>query len=88
MTKGTINPRNEITRREATRLIGVGAAGLLVPIRASHAQSATESSTMIARPIPSSGEKLPVVGMGTWRTFDVDLASDSRRQLGDVLSFH
>jgi diketogulonate reductase-like aldo/keto reductase len=42
---------------------------------------------MIARPIPSSGEKLPVIGLGTWRTFDVDLASDSRRQLGDVLSF-
>jgi aryl-alcohol dehydrogenase-like predicted oxidoreductase len=76
----------EMTRRQATRLIGVGAAGFLLPIRASHAQSATESSTMIARAIPSSGEKLPVIGLGTWRTFDVDLTSDSRRQLGDVLS--
>ena len=86
MKKGTINPFNEITRREAARLIGVGAAGVLLPIRASHAQSETESSTMIARPIPSSGEKLPVIGLGTWRTFDVDLTSDTRRQLGDVLS--
>jgi diketogulonate reductase-like aldo/keto reductase len=41
---------------------------------------------MIARAIPSSSEKLPVIGLGTWRTFDVDLTSDSRRQLGDVLS--
>ncbi len=86
MKKGTINPFNEVTRREATRLIGVGAAGFLLPIRASHAQSETASSTMIARPIPSSGEKLPVIGLGTWRTFDVDLTSDTRRQLGDVLS--
>jgi diketogulonate reductase-like aldo/keto reductase len=41
---------------------------------------------MLMRPIPSSGEKLPVIGLGTWRTFDVDLTSDNRRQLSDVLS--
>jgi len=81
-----MNLGEQMTRREAARLIGVGAAGLLLPIRASHAQSATESSTMIARPIPSSGEKLPVIGLGTWRTFDVDLTSDTRRQLDNVLS--
>jgi diketogulonate reductase-like aldo/keto reductase len=78
--------KENLTRREAARLIGASAAGLLLPIRASHAQSATESSTLIARAIPSSGEKLPVIGLGTWRTFDVDLTSDNRRQLGDVLS--
>lgn len=35
--------------------------------------AAQESSapSMITRPIPSSGEKLPVIGMGTWQTFDV-----------------
>lgn len=77
---------NQITRREATRLIGASAAGLLLPVRALHAQTKTESSTMLTRPIPSSGEKLPVIGLGTWQKFDVDLTSDSRRQLGDVLS--
>ena len=41
---------------------------------------------MLARAIPSSGEKLPVIGLGTWQAFDVDLTSDNRRQLGDVLS--
>ncbi|HUJ86188.1 MAG TPA: hypothetical protein VLX30_04990 [Burkholderiales bacterium] len=25
----------------------------------------------ITRPIPASGERLPVVGVGTWQTFDV-----------------
>jgi aryl-alcohol dehydrogenase-like predicted oxidoreductase len=77
---------NEITRRHATKLIGASAAGLLLPVRASRAQTKSESSTMLMRPIPSSGEKLPVIGLGTWRTFDVDLTSDNRRQLGDVLS--
>jgi len=28
------------------------------------------TSTMLTRPIPSSGEALPVVGLGTWQTFD------------------
>ena len=41
---------------------------------------------MLMRAIPSSGEKLPVIGLGTWQTFDVDLTSENRRQLGDVLS--
>src|SRR5262245_23723956 len=28
-------------------------------------------AAMITRPIPSSGETLPVLGLGTWRSFDV-----------------
>ncbi|HEV8618167.1 MAG TPA: aldo/keto reductase [Candidatus Udaeobacter sp.] len=81
-----VSQYDQITRREAAKLIGASAAGLLLPVRASRAQIKSESSTMLARPIPSSGEKLPVIGLGTWRTFDVDLTSDNRRQLGDVLS--
>src|SRR5213075_68672 len=49
-------------------------------------QAAAESSTMLTRMIPSSGETLPVIGLGTWRAFDVDLTSDVRRQLEEVLS--
>src|SRR5882724_2504250 len=78
--------KENLTRREAARLIGASAAGLLLPVRTSCTETKTESSTMLTRPIPSSGEKLPVIGLGTWRTFDVDLTSDTRRQLGDVLS--
>jgi aryl-alcohol dehydrogenase-like predicted oxidoreductase len=81
-----VSQYDQITRREATRLIGASAAGLLLPVRASQAQTKTESSTMLTRAIPSSGEKLPVIGLGTWQKFDVDLTSDNRRQLGDVLS--
>jgi aryl-alcohol dehydrogenase-like predicted oxidoreductase len=71
-----------MTRREATKLIGATGAGFLLPIGSSRA----ESSAMLTRAIPSTGEHLPVIGLGTWRAFDVDLTSDNRRQLGDVLS--
>ncbi|PYK58538.1 MAG: aldo/keto reductase [Verrucomicrobia bacterium] len=39
---------------------------------------------MLTRPIPSSGEKLPVIGLGTWQTFDVDPAHSA--PLAEVLS--
>jgi diketogulonate reductase-like aldo/keto reductase len=76
----------KMTRREAARVIGAGAAGLFLPIGESRAQSKSESSTMLMRAIPSSGEKLPVIGLGSWQTFDVDLAANNRKQLEEVLS--
>src|SRR5204862_1591583 len=75
-----------MTRREAARLIGTTAGGLLLPIEPARAQAKAESSAMLMRAIPSTGEKLPVIGLGTWQAFDVDLTADTRRQLGDVLS--
>ena len=75
-----------MTRREAARLISGTAGGLFLPVRALRAQAKTESSAMLTRAIPSSGEKLPVIGLGTWQAFDVDLTSDNRGQLGEVLS--
>jgi diketogulonate reductase-like aldo/keto reductase len=74
-----------ISRREAVRLIGASAAGLLLPVNASRAQAAGESSTMLMRPIPSSGETLPVIGLGTWQTFDVGASEAERKPLEDVL---
>jgi len=58
-------------RREAIRLIGaIGAAPLLWPLTA----TAEEGSGM--RKIPSSGEAIPAVGLGSWMTFNV--GSDQR----------
>src|SRR6266496_3114952 len=78
--------RSNLTRREASRLIGAGAAGLLLQIPTSCAQAAGQSSSMLARAIPSSGEKLPVIGLGTWNAFDVDLTPENRKQLEEVMS--
>jgi hypothetical protein len=51
-----------LSRRELLRA-GLSTAALAVggPVAAER---------MRARPIPSTGEELPVIGMGTWRTFD------------------
>ncbi len=37
------------------------------------------------RSIPSSGEKIPMVGLGTWQTFDVGNSSSGRAPLKEVL---
>ena len=38
-----------------------------------------------ARTIPASGEALPVVGLGTWQSFDVGSDAAARAPLGEVL---
>ena len=42
------------------------------------------AAAMLPRSIPSSHERLPMVGLGTWQTFDV--APSARKPLADVLS--
>jgi diketogulonate reductase-like aldo/keto reductase len=43
------------------------------------------NDTILKRSIPSSGEKLPVVGLGTWQTFDVGESESERTPLKSVL---
>jgi diketogulonate reductase-like aldo/keto reductase len=40
---------------------------------------------MLTRPIPSTGEALPVIGLGTWRAFDVGADDRARQRLREVL---
>jgi aryl-alcohol dehydrogenase-like predicted oxidoreductase len=40
---------------------------------------------LLTRPIPSTGDHLPVVGLGTWQTFDVGTSDTERRPLREVL---
>lgn len=40
---------------------------------------------MRTRPIPVSGEALPIVGLGTWQGFDVSTAAPEYKRLPDVL---
>ena len=79
----TLFDMTTMTRRNAAKLIGGATAGLLLPIGTC---AADESSAMLTRSIPVSGEKLPVIGLGTWQAFDVDLTAEHRKQLTDVLS--
>ncbi|HZS17367.1 MAG TPA: aldo/keto reductase [Candidatus Udaeobacter sp.] len=75
-----------MTRREAARLITGAAGASFLPVDRAQAQVKSESSAMVARTIPSSGEKLPVIGLGTWQAFDVNLSTDNRTQFEDVIS--
>ena len=40
---------------------------------------------MLTRPIPSSGEAMAIIGLGTWRAFDVGTDEATRRPLREVL---
>jgi len=67
-------------RRQALRLLA-GCGTLAVMATNARAQA----STMIRRPIPRTGEPLPVVGVGTWQTFDVAADAPEREELKEVL---
>lgn len=73
-----------ITRRQAAWLIGGAAAATAVwPWRSGAVAQAV--SSMLLRAVPSSGEKIPAIGLGTSRTFDVGTSTDDRRPLRQVL---
>lgn len=44
-----------------------------------------ESQQILMRAIPSSGERIPVIGMGTWQTFDAGRSTAERTRLLGVL---
>jgi len=61
-----------LSRREAVALL---ACGILAP------RVLGKSATMLTKPIPSSREPLPVIGLGTWQTFDVSSPSAALEQV-------
>ena len=63
------------------RVIGLGGAGMML----SRFAMAAEEQSMIQRAIPSSGEKLPVIGLGTYQSFDVGASAGDRQPLEEVL---
>jgi aryl-alcohol dehydrogenase-like predicted oxidoreductase len=72
------------SRRDALRVIGAGVAGMLGAPVGAWAIGAP-GSAILTRPIPSSGEALPVMGLGTWQTFDVGGDTAARAPLEAVL---
>jgi len=68
------------SRRRLLRLLAAAPALLAVNPPASAA------AVLATRAIPRSGEALPVIGLGTWRVFDVGADGAARARLREVLT--
>lgn len=71
---------DHFSRRRALRLL------LSAPALLAMSATATAAGKLATRPIPKSGEALPVIGLGTWQVFDVGSDAAARARLSDVLT--
>jgi aryl-alcohol dehydrogenase-like predicted oxidoreductase len=71
----------DLSRRDTLRVFGATAAGAFLG-----ASGAGAFPEPILRAIPSSGERIPVIGLGTWSTFDVGSSAAARAPLEEVLA--
>ena len=79
-----MNDRNgQISRRDTLRIaLGVCAGLALRP----HELWAGEAASLLSKPIPSTGERLPVIGIGTARRYDVAASDAELAPLREVVS--
>lgn len=71
------------TRRDTLRMtLGIGAAAAMQPYGLF---AASESADLLTKPIPSSGERLPVIGIGTARRYDVAASESDLAPLREVV---
>jgi diketogulonate reductase-like aldo/keto reductase len=73
------NADDQFSRRRVLRLLAAAPALLAMSAPAAGA------GALATRPIPKSGEALPVVGLGTWQVFDVGNDAAARARLSEVL---
>ncbi len=81
---GRLPMHKTISRRRAAKLIGATAASAFLPIGVSSLFAA--GGSRLLRSIPSTGEKLPVIGLGSATTFDVRSGSRQAKTVGEVLA--
>lgn len=83
------NGMSEMSRR---RLLELGAGTLMAALAGGARRlsgSVPQQAPLIHGRIPSTGEKVPAVGLGTWQTFDVGEHGEQRAHLAQVLRlFH
>ena len=69
-----------VRRRQLLSLAALGASSLAFPFA-----SSAQSAAMLTRAIPSSGEALPAIGLGTWITFNVGNDRVARDSCAEVM---
>jgi len=74
-----------IVRDRSRRVVlkGLGALGVASALGTGRLHAAADSP--LTKPIPSTGEQLPVIGMGSWITFDVGDDKEARAERVKVL---
>ena len=71
--RANLGARFSINRRQALYALGGSALAMTMPATNTQSQSATPPGPLIRRPIPKAkgADALPVIGIGTYQTFDV-----------------
>lgn len=69
-----------LSRRTLLKLLAAMGAGFTA-----HGVSRAQNRSQRMRPIPSSGEQIPTMGLGTYRTFDVGTSVRAREPIREVL---
>jgi diketogulonate reductase-like aldo/keto reductase len=72
-------------RRMVHKLLAAATASSLPPSTLVAAENRDFKSTMATRQVRSSGEAIPVIGLGSADTFNVDAGASARAPLADVL---
>jgi diketogulonate reductase-like aldo/keto reductase len=72
-------------RREVLKLLAAATASGLSPSSVAAAGTRNSATTMATRQVPSSGEAIPVIGLGSADTFNVDASASARAPLAEVL---
>ena len=67
-----------MNRRALLRSFAAAGAAAIVP-------AAAQTSAVLTRPIPSSGEAIPLVGLGSWITFNVGNDPPARASCAEVM---
>jgi diketogulonate reductase-like aldo/keto reductase len=86
--RGAMPQSNTLTRRALlTSLAAASAASFLCPWNAAADPSpgAPRPGSILTRPVPSTGEKLPLVGLGSWITFNVGDDPNARDSCAEVM---
>ena len=82
--------RRFLTSTAIAAAAGIGLAACRDPAQASQAEPTVAAPQLAGplntRPIPSTGEKLPVIGMGTSGSFEVGDSAQERDPLREVLT--
>lgn len=78
----TSHESSNISRRDFLSWLGM----LGLAAMGTKAAGQERRNPLVTRPIPVSDEQLPVIGLGTWQTFDENLNPETRERLKSVLT--